>query len=417
MAEAMRSVDIVRVRGAVRAAEIDRAATEEPLEVRLHGRPFAVIMRTPGADRELAAGFLLAERVLRSADDLGAIAHCTDATAEHPENVVNVTLVNGADAALEALLAERRQVTTNSSCGMCGRRSIESLATDVPPITCAWTMRGSVLASLPDRVRARQSLFHETGGLHAAALCSPEGDILDVAEDVGRHNAVDKIVGRMLMREALPLSQHAAVRERPHVVRDRPEGGDCGHPDRGGGVGAVEPRDRARARVRHHARGLPPRRQLQSLLAPRARRGVSPAIFGLGQQKPHHYREMARIAWDNRDQLPFAWRILRDGVCDGCALGTSGLHDWTVEGPHLCMVRLELMRLNTAPALDPAAVSPTSERWRRAPRRICGRSAGFPSRCCAARATADSPSCRGTRRSIAWRARCARSIPIAWRSI
>jgi FdhD protein len=84
MADAMRSVEIVRVRGAVRAAELDRAATEEPLEVRLHGRPFAVIMRTPGADRELAAGFLLAERVLRSADDLGVIAHCTDATAEHP---------------------------------------------------------------------------------------------------------------------------------------------------------------------------------------------------------------------------------------------------------------------------------------------------------------------------------------------
>ena len=77
------------------------------------------------------------------------------------------------------------------------------------------------------------------------------------------------------------------------------------------------------------------------------------SLFGLGQQKPHHYLEMARIAWENRDQLPFAWRILRDGVCDGCALGTSGLSDWTVPGPHLCMVRLELMRLNTAPALDP----------------------------------------------------------------
>ncbi len=75
-------------------------------------------------------------------------------------------------------------------------------------------------------------------------------------------------------------------------------------------------------------------------------------LFGLGQQKPHHYREMLRIVWDNRDELPYAWRILRDGVCDGCALGTSGLHDWTLEGTHLCMVRLELLRLNTAPALD-----------------------------------------------------------------
>ncbi|MBI3492297.1 MAG: FdhF/YdeP family oxidoreductase [Acidobacteria bacterium] len=75
-------------------------------------------------------------------------------------------------------------------------------------------------------------------------------------------------------------------------------------------------------------------------------------FFGLGHQKPHHYREMLRVAWDNRDELPYAWRILRDGVCDGCALGTSGLHDWTLGGTHLCMVRLELMRLNTAPALD-----------------------------------------------------------------
>src|SRR5947207_5035487 len=76
-------------------------------------------------------------------------------------------------------------------------------------------------------------------------------------------------------------------------------------------------------------------------------------MFGLGRQKPHHYLEMARVAWENRDQLPFAWRILSDGVCDGCALGTSGLSDWTLDGVHLCMVRLELMRLNTAPALDP----------------------------------------------------------------
>ena len=74
--------------------------------------------------------------------------------------------------------------------------------------------------------------------------------------------------------------------------------------------------------------------------------------FGIGRQKPQHYRDMARIAWENRDQLPFAWRILSQGVCDGCALGTSGLSDWTLPGVHLCMVRLELLRLNTAPALD-----------------------------------------------------------------
>src|SRR5947207_14786434 len=84
-------------------------------------------------------------------------------------------------------------------------------------------------------------------------------------------------------------------------------------------------------------------------------------LFGIGQQKPHHYREMFKIAWENRDQLPFAWRILNDGVCDGCALGTSGLSDWTLPGVHLCMVRLELMRLNTAPACDLSRLSDVSE--------------------------------------------------------
>ena len=83
-------------------------------------------------------------------------------------------------------------------------------------------------------------------------------------------------------------------------------------------------------------------------------------MFGLGRQKPHHYREMLKIVWENRDELPFAWRILNDGVCDGCALGTSGLSDWTIAGPHLCMVRLELMRLNTAPALDPSRLADVS---------------------------------------------------------
>ena len=220
MADAWRSVDVVRVRGAARATDVDRAATEEPLEIRLHGRPFAVIMRTPGADRELAAGFLLSERVITSADALGTIEHCTDRLTnpeqrehlenlDHPENLentINVTLAGGLDASLDALMADRRQVTTNSSCGMCGRRTIESLAADVPAVRASWTARASVIASLPDRLRGRQAIFDQTGGLHAAALCTPEGEVVDVAEDVGRHNAVDKIVGRMLMRDALPLS-------------------------------------------------------------------------------------------------------------------------------------------------------------------------------------------------------------------
>ena len=208
MQDTFRSVGVTRVREGQRAADLDRAATEEPLEIRLHGRPFAVIMRTPGADCDLAAGFLLAERVVAAADDLGTIEHCTDPAGDHPENIVNVTLANGSAEALDRLLADRRQVITNSSCGLCGRRTIESLRTDAPPILASWTIGASTLGSLPDRLRAAQAVFDETGGLHAAGLFTPEGRLDAVAEDVGRHNAVDKVVGRMLMREALPLSNH-----------------------------------------------------------------------------------------------------------------------------------------------------------------------------------------------------------------
>jgi len=157
MADAFRSVEVTRVRGGARTTASDRAATEEPLEVRLHGRPFAVIMRTPGADRELAAGFLLAERVLLSADDLGTIEHCTDAgpakagpsvrpDSAFAENIVNVTLANGSAATVDRFLADRRQVMSNSSCGLCGRVTIESLRSDVPALDCTWTIDRATLA-------------------------------------------------------------------------------------------------------------------------------------------------------------------------------------------------------------------------------------------------------------------------------
>jgi FdhD protein len=196
----------MRVRAGTREADADCVAAEEPLEVRLHGRPFAVIMRTPGSDRELAAGFLLAERVLRTADDLGTIEHCTDPSVDRPGNVVNVTLAGGSTERLERMLAERRQVTANSSCGLCGRQMIESLRVDVPVLTSAWTFPASRLSGLPERLRAAQSVFETTGGLHAAGLFDGNGQLEEIAEDVGRHNAVDKIIGRMLMLERLPLS-------------------------------------------------------------------------------------------------------------------------------------------------------------------------------------------------------------------
>ena len=192
------------------AAE-DLAAVEEPLEVRLHGQSFAVIMRTPGDDRALTAGFLLSEGIVAGPDDLGAVEHCRH--PDHPEthNVVDVFLHGEAASGLARLLGERRNVLTNSSCGLCGRVTIESLQQRARPITSAWTMTREIVAALPDRLRERQVTFAETGGLHAAGLFQTDGTCDLIAEDVGRHNAVDKVVGAMLMENRVPLTAHALV--------------------------------------------------------------------------------------------------------------------------------------------------------------------------------------------------------------
>jgi FdhD protein len=205
-----------------RVAAPDAVVVEEPLEIRLHGVPFSVTMRTPGADRELAAGFLLSERVVRGADDVGTIEYCTDrvpvvdeqddrgsgegdARTQRPaSNVVNVTLTDPTRA--DRFLAAARRVTTSSACGLCGRRTIESLTCEVPPLHATWTCAPGTLAALPERLRAAQPLFDATGGLHAAGLFAPDGTLIDGAEDVGRHNAVDKVIGRRLMLDALPAS-------------------------------------------------------------------------------------------------------------------------------------------------------------------------------------------------------------------
>ena len=183
----------------------DLAVAEEPLEIRLDGAPFVVTMRTPGADRELAAGFLLAEQIIDGPDDLGAIEHCTDTDAAGAGNVVNVTLSREASMRAVTLLARRRLVTTTSACGVCGRQSIDDLMRGIRPIESSWSVPRSVIGTLPDRLRAAQSAFDRTGGLHAAGLFDRAGVLTSVAEDVGRHNAVDKVVGSQLLIERFPL--------------------------------------------------------------------------------------------------------------------------------------------------------------------------------------------------------------------
>ena len=164
-------------------------------------------MRTPGADRDLAAGFLLAEDVIRDADEIGVIEYCEDTTEEGRGNTLNVTVTGGAVERLAARLGERRQVMMTASCGLCGRRTIESLQARVAAVHGQWTVDGDVIASLPDRLRASQAVFESTGGLHAAGLFDRSGTLQLVAEDVGRHNAVDKIVGRTLLAGLHPLDE------------------------------------------------------------------------------------------------------------------------------------------------------------------------------------------------------------------
>ncbi|MBT2530289.1 formate dehydrogenase accessory sulfurtransferase FdhD [Streptomyces sp. ISL-99] len=200
---------VIRVRDGVVSARPDTLVAEEPLEIRLNGKPLAITMRTPGDDFALAAGFLVSEGVLAAADDVQSIVYCAGAKEDgsNTYNVVDVKLAPGVpvpDITLE------RNVYTTSSCGLCGKASLDAVRTaarfpiaDTPPVR----LTPELLAGLPDRLRAAQQVFDRTGGLHAAALFSEAGELLDVREDVGRHNAVDKLVGRALRDGRLPLAR------------------------------------------------------------------------------------------------------------------------------------------------------------------------------------------------------------------
>ncbi|MFB6607859.1 formate dehydrogenase accessory sulfurtransferase FdhD [Streptomyces noursei] len=212
---------VIRIRDGAVSSRPDTLVVEEPLEIRLNGKSLAITMRTPGDDFALAAGFLVSEGVLARADELANIVYCAGATsggALGPDgeqttggnsyNVVDVRLAAG--VAVPDLTLERNFYTT-SSCGLCGKASLDAVRT-----TARWSLEAAAepapriapetLAGLPDRLRAAQRVFDRTGGLHAAALFTADGELLDVREDVGRHNAVDKAVGRALQDGRLPLS-------------------------------------------------------------------------------------------------------------------------------------------------------------------------------------------------------------------
>lgn len=209
------SVGLRRVRverGEGSAASNDWVAVEEPLEIRIGGDSFAVTMRTPGHDRELAAGFLFTEGVLRGADDLRRLEQRRDLADYDPDNVVDVELTADAASRTEALDAARRELTATAACGLCGKARIEAVfqrLPDIPPPSKGVPL--GLLRSLPERMREGQRIFEHTGGLHAAALFELDGGLLALREDVGRHNAVDKLVGRALLRGELPWHDRVLV--------------------------------------------------------------------------------------------------------------------------------------------------------------------------------------------------------------
>ena len=195
---------VLKVRdGQVRRAR-DRLAVEEPLELRVAGRPVGVTMRTPGNDFELAIGYCVSERLVAAPDDIAAVRYCAPEGQAQEYNVLTVDLRPGVpppDPSLDRL------AVTSSSCGVCGKASVDAVR-----VACATvaddplTLPSRVLAGVPGRVREAQRVFEQTGGLHAAAVCDADGTVASVREDVGRHNAVDKVIGWAATERRLPLA-------------------------------------------------------------------------------------------------------------------------------------------------------------------------------------------------------------------
>ncbi|APC38559.1 formate dehydrogenase accessory sulfurtransferase FdhD [Nocardiopsis dassonvillei] len=199
---------VLRIRDGSATERVDTLVVEEPLEIRLDGDPLSVTMRTPGNDFDLAAGFLVSEGVVSRGEEVTAIRYCAGATEDgsNTYNVLDVSLAPGVprpDTSLE------RNFYTSSSCGLCGKASLDAVRTQA-----VWQVDGDglrveaeTLTSLPDRLREAQRVFERTGALHAAGLFTADGELLALREDVGRHNAVDKLVGWALRSDRLPLRE------------------------------------------------------------------------------------------------------------------------------------------------------------------------------------------------------------------
>ena len=182
-------------------ADEDKLAVEEPLEIRLGRAPLVITMRTPGHDRELAAGFLLTEGLIRAREDVDKIAVPSRALP----NVILVKLRRGLRIDKNRL---RRYFPASSSCGLCGRTTLQAMSVQVKAVASDINIPLALLLSLPDKLRSEQETFDETGGLHGAAIFDRRGEPLFVREDVGRHNAVDKVIGAAFLERKFPLESH-----------------------------------------------------------------------------------------------------------------------------------------------------------------------------------------------------------------
>jgi FdhD protein len=213
--KATTSTSVWRMEGAETRPAQDALATEEPLEIRVGTgtgrRPAAVTMRTPGADFELAAGFLFAEGVIGHKDHIRRISYCLDPRVDTDQRYNVVTVELAADTAVDLAPLERHFSMT-SACGVCGKATLDGLRRrGLAPAPPGPVLTPEVLASLPGSLRRAQRLFGATGGLHAAALFTPAGELVAVREDVGRHNAMDKLVGWALLGGRIPLGDHLVL--------------------------------------------------------------------------------------------------------------------------------------------------------------------------------------------------------------
>jgi len=202
------NVHVVAMNDGIRSERTDTLAAEEPLEIRVEApgqdqRSVAVTMRTPGGDFELAVGFLFTEGLIAPAD-VSRVAYCDTLPGEDQRyNVVSVTLTRPFDPDLL-----RRNFYATSSCGVCGKAALDDIEVRCAPVAPGTTVSAEMLLGLPAALRKAQKVFDRTGGLHAAGLFTPDGHLVSVREDVGRHNAVDKVVGEQVLAAHVPLADH-----------------------------------------------------------------------------------------------------------------------------------------------------------------------------------------------------------------